>query len=201
MAPNNTTDVAKSEDAVFGDVQRNWGWFLTLGILSLVLGTVGIGMSWGLTIAGILIFGILILVAGLIQLVNAFRCKGRKEILLHLIMAVLYLLTGVMVIAAPMLAAMVFTLMLACLLILVGIIRALMAFELRGFSNRIVPLIGGVVSIVLGLIILAEWPISGLWVIGLFISIELVVNGWSYIFVALAARQAGKAPAGPGRGA
>jgi len=51
------------------------------------------------------------------------------------------------------------------------------------------------VSIVLGGIIVLQWPVSGLWVIGLFVAIELILNGWSYVFVALAARKAGgKAP-------
>jgi len=197
MAPDNATDVAYLQDGVFGDVKQNWGWLLALGILSLVLGIIGIGMSVGLTIAGVLLFGILILVAGGIQLINAFKCKGWKGILWHLVMAVLYLFAGVMVIMAPLLASMIFTLMLAGVLILVGIIRAILAFQLRGFKNWIVPLIGGVISIILGAIILAEWPISGLWVIGLFIAIELVVNGWSYIFIALAARQAGKVAVRP----
>ncbi len=197
MAPDNATEVGYMQDAVFGDVKENWGWLLGVGILCLILGIVGIGMSVGLTIAGVLMFGILILVAGGIQLINAFKCKGWKGILWHLVAAVLYLFAGVMVISAPMLASMVFTLMLAGVLILVGIIRAIMAFQLRGFKNWIVPLIGGIISIILGAIILAEWPISGLWVIGLFIAIELIVNGWSYIFIALAARQAGQVAVRP----
>jgi uncharacterized membrane protein HdeD (DUF308 family) len=49
------------------------------------------------------------------------------------------------------------------------------------------------VSVVLGgLMILMEWPQSGLWIIGLFIAIELIFNGWSYVFVALAARASAK---------
>lgn len=40
---------------------------------------------------------------------------------------------------------------------------------------------------------MSEWPVSGFWVIGLFVAIELILNGWSYVFVALAARKAGQA--------
>jgi uncharacterized membrane protein HdeD (DUF308 family) len=40
--------------------------------------------------------------------------------------------------------------------------------------------------------IIAKWPMSGMWVIGLFVAIELIFNGWAYLFVALAARRAGK---------
>ena len=58
------------------------------------------------------------------------------------------------------------------------------------------PLVGGIISIILGLLIIAQWPISGFWVIGLFVAIEMIVSGWSYIFVALAARQAGTSVSG-----
>lgn len=54
------------------------------------------------------------------------------------------------------------------------------------------PLISGLVSVLLGGMILAQWPQSGLWIIGLFIAIELLLNGWSYLFIALAARTAAK---------
>jgi uncharacterized membrane protein HdeD (DUF308 family) len=108
-------------------------------------------------------------------------------------MAVLYLAAGVVVIVDPLVASMVFTLLLAFTFILVGIVRIVMAIQLRGFKNWFLPLLGGIISGILGVIILVGWPISGLWVIGLFVAIELLVNGWSYIFIALAAREAGKA--------
>ena len=54
------------------------------------------------------------------------------------------------------------------------------------------PLIGGIAAIFLGFMILARWPISGLWVIGLFVAIELILSGWSYIFIALAVKEVGR---------
>jgi arylsulfatase A-like enzyme len=53
-------------------------------------------------------------------------------------------------------------------------------------------LLSGIVSILLGGMIVLQWPVSGLWMIGLFVAIELIFNGWSYVFVALAARKAGR---------
>ena len=65
-----------------------------------------------------------------------------------------------------------------------------MSFQLRPAGGWWWVLLSGIMSIVLGAIILAQWPATGLWVIGLVIAIELIVNGWSYIFVALAAKSA-----------
>jgi len=96
----------------------------------------------------------------------------------------------------PVLASSVLTLMLAGILIAVGVFRAIMAFQLRPVNGWFWPLLSGLISILLGAMIIAHWPLSGLWVIGLFVAIELIFNGWSYVFIALAARRAGQA--GPG---
>jgi uncharacterized membrane protein HdeD (DUF308 family) len=67
-----------------------------------------------------------------------------------------------------------------------------MALQWRGFKSWVWPLIGGIVAIILGLMILTSWPISGFWVIGLFVSIEMIFSGWSYIIIALGAREMAK---------
>ena len=74
----------------------------------------------------------------------------------------------------------------------IGIVRLIMAFQLRGIKNWGWPLIGGIAAIVLGLMILARWPVSGFWVIGLFVALEMIFSGWSYIIISLGARQIGK---------
>jgi uncharacterized membrane protein HdeD (DUF308 family) len=95
----------------------------------------------------------------------------------------------------PLLASATLTLAIAWILILVGFMRGIMAYQLRPASGWYWALISGIVSIGLGSMIIAEWPASGLWVIGLFVAVELIFNGWSYVFVALAARRAGTAEA------
>ena len=95
-----------------------------------------------------------------------------------------------------MLASGVLTLVLAGILIAVGVIRISMGIQLRkAVAGWYWSLLSGIVSILLGGMIVFQWPVSGLWVIGLFVAIELILNGWSYVFVALAARKA--AEAGP----
>jgi uncharacterized membrane protein HdeD (DUF308 family) len=114
------------------------------------------------------------------------------------LIAVLYLIAGAVVIRNPLGASLMLTLIFAGLLLAAGVVRIVIAVQLRGLRNWIWPLIGGIASMILGLIIIAGWPISGLWVIGLFVAIELIIHGWSYVFIALAARAAashqGEAP-------
>jgi uncharacterized membrane protein HdeD (DUF308 family) len=175
---------------VLGDLKKNWGWLLALGILLLILGFIGLGMEIALTIASVLFLGVLLLIGAVAQIIHAFKGKGWKSIGLHVLNAILYGVAGIIMLINPLLASIVFTLALGFIILVVGIMRIVMAFHIKGMKGWAWPLIGGIISIILGLLIIAQWPISGFWVIGLFVAIEMIVSGWSYIFVALAARHA-----------
>lgn len=192
MADQKSGAVTDPSSTVFGELQKNWGWLLILGILFLVLGLVGLGRLFALTVAGTFFFGILIIVGGVAQFVEALKCKGWKGVAFHVLIAVLYVVGGVFVLRDPLAATALLTWVLAAVLVGVGFLRIVMAIQMRAAGHWIVPLLGGIVSVVLGGVILAQWPLSGLFVIGLFIAIELIVNGWSYIFIALAARSAAR---------
>jgi uncharacterized membrane protein HdeD (DUF308 family) len=186
------TDQIPSQRAPFGELEKNWGWLLAFGILSIVLGTIGLGMTFMLTEFTIVFFGVLLVVGGVFQLLDALKCRGWKSTAWHVLIALLYVGGGLLMVLHPVLASVSLTLFLAWILIAVGILRGLMAFQLRPAKGWWWALLSGIVSIALGGLILAQWPESGLWVIGLFVAIELIVNGWSYLFIALAARAAGK---------
>jgi uncharacterized membrane protein HdeD (DUF308 family) len=175
---------------VLGHLQKNWKWLLILGIIFLILGLVGLGRAFSLIVASVLFFCVLLLIGGVIQLIESFKCKGWKSILFHILISILYILVGIEIVASPMVASAVLTLLLAIGIILVGIARIVMAIQLRGLKNWGWPLFSGIISVLLGLVIAMRWPFSGLFVIGLFVAIELIIHGWSYIFIALAAKSA-----------
>ena len=193
MSESNEVDSTAIRDTVFGGLKRKWGWLLALGILLIVLGTLGLWMSFAMTLATVMLFGALLVVGGVFQLLNAFQLKGWKSVLWHVLIALLYIAAGIVIFTDPVFASLGLTMALAWILIAVGLLRILMAFQLRPVSGWVWPLVSGLISILLGAMILAQWPTSGFWVIGLFVAIEMIVNGWSSVFVALAAREAAKA--------
>jgi uncharacterized membrane protein HdeD (DUF308 family) len=132
MSVNNETLAVSSWELVLGEVQKNWKWLLFLGIVFIVLGTIGLGRAFALTVASVYFFGFLLLIGGGIQLVESFKCKGWKSILLHVLIAVLYMLVGIEIIARPMVASAFLTLMLAVGIILVGVVRIVIAIQHRG---------------------------------------------------------------------
>jgi uncharacterized membrane protein HdeD (DUF308 family) len=183
---------------LFGDLSRNWKWLLVVGILSIILGVVGPGMTFMLTLASVLYFGVLMLLAGGVQLFQAIKCSGWRSVVSHVLIGLLYVLAGLMVVTRPLLASVVLTGTLACMLLVIGVLRCVMAIQHRALQGWGWALVGGIVTGVLGLMILTRWPLDALWVIGLFLAIELIVNGWSLVFIAVAARTArsGLAPGG-----
>ncbi len=174
---------------VSNSLKRNWGWLLALGILFEVLGLVGLGMTVSLTMASMLIFGIFIIIAGVFQIADALRSHRWRADFWHAVIGLLYVIAGGIIIYDPILASAVLTALIAWLLIVIGITRMVMAIILRNMEGWAWLMIAGLMAIILGIIILAHWPISGLWVIGLFIAIELIFNGWSYIILALTIRR------------
>jgi uncharacterized membrane protein HdeD (DUF308 family) len=189
------TPASAAQHPLFGDLGKNWGWMLAFGVLSIILGTIGLGMTFGLTLASVLLFGVLLVVGGTFQLVDAFSCQGWKSTLWHILIALLYVAGGLLIMVNPVLASATLTLALAGVLIAVGVIRTIMAFQHRSQRGWGWILLSGLVSIALGAMIIAKWPVSGFWVIGLFVAIELIFSGWAYLFVALDARRAQRSQA------
>jgi uncharacterized membrane protein HdeD (DUF308 family) len=173
---------------------KSWGWILAMGIVMVILGTLGLGATFMVTMATMFFFGVLILIGSGAQLVEAFYVEDWKSRVWHVLVAMLYLVAGITIINQPALASTMFTLIIAFTLIAIGGVRIIAAFQMRGVEGWVWMLIAGIATVALGAMIVARWPVSGLWVIGLFVAIELIMNGWSMITVALAARRM-KSPA------
>lgn len=171
-----------------GGLKRHWGWILGLGILFLFLGCVGLGMVVGLTLVSMYFFGILLIISSITHVVDVFKHKEWKGIIWQALIAVLYLAAACLVLYDPFLASTLITAILASVLIVIGFTRFIMAIALRDSKGWGWLMLAGITAIILGCLILAQWPVSGLWVIGLFIAIEMIVNGWTYIFIALSLR-------------
>jgi uncharacterized membrane protein HdeD (DUF308 family) len=174
----------------FGQLGRRWRWLLGFGILSVVLGMIGLSMAAILTLASVVFYGIILLVDGGIQLLQSFQSSGWKAKLWHILISVLYVVGGIIVVRNPILASSILTLSLAGVITAVGLMRIGMAINMKGALGWVLVLIGGILALSLGIMIFARWPASSLVVIGTFISIELIINGWSAMTVAFAARSA-----------
>ena len=184
--------IPPKQSAVFGDVTKNWGWLLALGAAFIILGTIGLGITAFLTIVSVLFFGFFLISGGVMQLVQSISSRGWKSNVWHVIIAIAYIAAGVITVANPVGGAMALTIFLAIALFGAGVMRIIMAFQMRGTSGWFWPIVSGIISLVLGGMIMAQWPSSALWIIGIIVAVEMIVHGWACVMIALAARGVGK---------
>lgn len=170
------------------EVSTNWSTFLALGILLVVLGLGVMSSAYYATVFSVIIFGILLLGAGIVQIVQAFMARKWSGLFLSLLLGILYIVTGFLCIAKPTVAAVTLTFWIAAFCFIAGLFRMLTALIMR-FDQWGWIFFNGLVTFILGIMIYSDWPISGLWVIGLFIGIDLLLSGWSWILLSLSARR------------
>lgn len=100
---------AGSPEAVFGEASKNWIWLLSLGILFIILGVIGLGRLFALSLAGTVFFGVLIIIGGVAQFIEAVKCTGWKSLVYHVLIGVLYVVGGIFVIWNPLAAKLLLT--------------------------------------------------------------------------------------------
>jgi uncharacterized membrane protein HdeD (DUF308 family) len=163
---------------------HNWGWFLAFGIVLLLLGIAAIVRSFAATVASMVFFGWLLVFGGVIEFVHAFMVGNWAGFFLHLLVALLFGITGVTMLVKPVLSAEAVTLLMSVFFLIGGLYQLISALwmHLLGWGWQA---LNGIIASILGVLLLAQWPISGLWVIGLFIGIDLVFYGWAWIVLAL----------------
>lgn len=169
-------------------LRRNWGWLMGAGIVLILLGIFGLAASFLFSVASALSFGAMMLIAGGVLFADAFRREGWSSRFAMLAVGVLYVLTGALVFYNPLQAVVALTLLCAAMLVAAGVLRIVMAFQIRSLPVWGWVLASGVLSLLLGILIFAQWPASSAWVLGTFLAIELIFQGWAYVALARAIR-------------
>ena len=169
------------------ELRKRWGWIVGLGIVLVVLGTVALGSAVFVTLATMVFFGWLMVFGGLLQSAHAFVTRRWSGFFIDLLAGLLSLVVGFLIVTHPAATALTITLLIASFLIFSGLFRITIALTIR-FHNWVWLLLHGVVNLALGIMIWQQWPLDGLVVIGLFIGIDMIFNGWSLIMLGLAAK-------------
>jgi uncharacterized membrane protein HdeD (DUF308 family) len=137
-----------------------------------------------MTIVSVMFLGWLLLFAGLFEIVHGFARRAWGGFFINLMGGLLYGVTGFLMVSHPGIAAITLTFMIAMLLIVAGTFRIFVAFS-TPIHHRTWLILNGVISLFLGFCIMSSWPVSGSWVIGLFIGIDMIFDGWTEVMLAL----------------
>lgn len=180
-----TQSISASLTSALDDVHDSWGWFAALGVALIILGVVCIVGDVTATLITVLTIGWMLLIGAVIALVQAFRVGSWSGFFLYLLSALLRGFTGYLLLRYPLAGETSLTIVLASFFIVGGTFRAIGAARLRfpqwGWTTA-----SGAISVVLGVMLLAQLPISSLWFIGLAVGVDFVFDGASLIALATA---------------
>ena len=171
------------------NIRGNFGWFLALGVLQIVVGMLAVAFSFSATIATVAVLGTIFLVAAGAQIAAAFLARSWGGFFLFLLVGILYGVTGFLTLLHPIAAAEALTLLLAAMLFVGGTFRIVVSLAER-FPSWGWVLANGLITVLLGGLIVVGWPASGLWVLGLFVGIDLIANGITWSVFAAGVRSA-----------
>jgi uncharacterized membrane protein HdeD (DUF308 family) len=166
------------------ELVHNWGWFLFFGIGLAALGILAIVRSVAATVISMLFFGWLLLIAAGIEVAQTVMAGRETGMFQHLAAAVLFGVVGLLIVWRPVVTAEILTLLMGAFFLVTGL------FQIVGPVMTSLPdwgwhVLNGIITVLLGVLVLAQWPVSGLWVIGMFVGIDLLFYGAAWIAVAL----------------
>jgi uncharacterized membrane protein HdeD (DUF308 family) len=170
------------------EVRKHSTWFLVLGIALIVIGMIAIGSAVEATIISVMFLGWLLIIGGGFEVIHGFSRRPWSGFFINLLGGVLYFVAGLVMVTNPARAAVTLTLLIAIILIIAGLFRLFVAFS-TPLHHRGWLILNGAISVLLGAMIWDAWPVSGLWVIGLFIGIDMVFDGWTEIMLAMSVRR------------
>jgi membrane protein HdeD len=170
---------------------KTWTWMAVLALICIIGGFMALINPFGATIFAVTIAGWVFLVQGIIQVFHAFSVRDWSGFLWSLGIGVLSLLVGIVLVADPLAGAIPLTLLVAVLFLATGAAKTMFALALRPLDGWVWVLASGLVSVVLGVMILAGLPATATTILGLLLGIELVSNGVLFLFVALGLRKLG----------
>jgi uncharacterized membrane protein HdeD (DUF308 family) len=176
--PSDLPDAFKTQ---LGEARSKWGWFVALGVLFLFFGIYAFYNLFAATVASVFVVGTVMLIAGVAEIVHAFYMRTWKHFLWLLLGGVLYAIAGFFAFYNPLFTSAILTFMLAIALVASGAMHMAFALGQKATKNWGWMLAAGILTVLAGLVIALGWPVNSLWILGLFLAIDLTFRGWALI--------------------
>jgi uncharacterized membrane protein HdeD (DUF308 family) len=164
------------------------GWVIFAGVTMLVLGTAAVIYDVTATLASVFLFGWLLMLAGVMQIVHAFQVRTWSGFFLYLLDGIIRATVGTLMVVYPGSGALTLTLLLSFYFIVGGVFKTIGAMVLQ-FPSWGWTVASGLVSIALGVMLALQWPVSGLWFIGFAVGLDLILYGWALLMFAAAVKK------------
>jgi len=174
-----------------GDIVRQASTLsIVWGVLLIVFGIMAVGSPFLAAVAVNVVIAWLIVLAGVVHLMLAFRAHGAGSMIWKLLVGLAYLFFGAYLIMHPVLGVASLTLLLASLFLIEGILDIVLFFKMRSLGGSSWVLVDGIITLLLGLMIYLQWPSSSAWAIGILVGVSMIISGITRVMMSLAVRKA-----------
>lgn len=165
---------------------RNWFLWMIAGLISLFGGFFALANPLAATLTAELLAGWMFVAVGVMTMVSAFGDQGWGGRILSILIGLIILILGIDLIANPLAGVISLTFVVAIGLVVMGVLRILLAFRSDFAQLRWVLILSGAISLLLGAMIMSNFPQSAALVLGVYLAVELISNGISLIVLSLA---------------
>jgi uncharacterized membrane protein HdeD (DUF308 family) len=172
-------------------LHAKWGWIVALGLVYIIAGFVALGSMMMATLASVVVVGVMMIVAGIAEIFGAFQMKSWGKFLIWALLGVLYVVAGFLTFENPLFAAVLLTLFLGASLIASGAVRLFLAFSMKRESPWVWVALSGAITLLLGLLIVARWPVNSVYILGLFLGIDLIMAGTGWVSLGFSLKRRG----------
>lgn len=169
-------------------IRKAYPWLVIWSVVVFVCGLLAIILPVTFSFGIAVIIGSLVFIAGSAHFVFAFQTRNVGGFLWQILLCALYLMGAICLLANPLLGVLSVTLILSIFLLLEGILEFFLYFRLRRFRHSLWILIDGVGTLILGILMIRQWPPADPEVIGTLIGISLMLSAVSRIMLFVALR-------------
>lgn len=169
-------------------LKDKWGWIVALGAVFLIAGFAALYDVVTATIVTVIWIGAALLVSGAMQLIAAFQIRDWERAVFVGLLGAVTVIAGFFTLRHPVIAAVSLTSLIAVALIVTGVLKLIIAWHIRDLGPWAVVAISGVLNILLGVFLLADWPMSGMYALGLFLALSLIMEGVAWLATGFAVK-------------
>jgi len=183
-----TTPYNNAGSGPASEIKSRAGWGIFLGVLTVAIGL--LLMTYPMFTATLTVFflGGTLIVVGIVDIVRAFRAHTGGSFFLRLLLGLVYGCTGAFLVLFPLSGVVVLTVILGGMLLAEAVMGAVLAFQMETATGRGWLLFEAAITAILGVLILARWPLSSLWAIGTLVGAAVLVRGVTRIALSAALR-------------
>ncbi|RBI59705.1 HdeD family acid-resistance protein [halophilic archaeon] len=190
MSTDTSPETEREQIVELNTAQDRWGLLMAVGAVLAAFGVIAIFFPFIIGVSLSILFGALLIVGAFVHAVHVFNARKWTGILWETVLAIIYLIAGVLLILDPVFGLVTLTIVLIAYLLVEGIAEVILGFRVRPERGWEWVLGSGVISILLAILLLIGWPSTATWALGLLFGVSLFTSGISVVMVAMGGREA-----------